>query len=605
MMRRLPVIVFLSFCLCVSAAAQTTTFTYQGKLADNGVPANANYDFEFRLFTVDTGGTALGTLQRLNAEVANGVFTVTLDFGGQFGGSDRWLEIAVKPAGSPDPFTTLTPRQLITSAPYAMRSMSAANATNALLLGGIAASQYVLTSDPRMSDARNPLPNSTNYVQNRTTQQAATNFNISGNGTVGGTLAANAVTATTQFNIGANRILSNPGTANLFAGVGAGQANTTGGNNAFFGSSSGASNTTGSQNAFFGYFAGITNSTGNRNAFFGYRAGQNSTSDDNAFFGYRAGAANTANSNSFFGSNAGSSNTTGDNNSFFGFEAGGANTAGTRNAFFGYQSGTANTSGDTNSFFGYQSGTSNNGSNNAFFGASAGASNTSGVSNAFFGRISGGNNTTGDSNTFLGSTAGISNSTGSNNTIIGASANVGTTNLSFATAIGANAEVSTSNTIALGRSDGSDKVVIYGLGAAGSTDVCRNASKQLATCSSSLRYKTDIQSFLGGLDVVRRLRPIAFNWKEGGRRDIGFGAEEVGQVEPLLVTYNAKGDIEGVKYGQLTTVLINAIKEQQAQITEQQSVIRQQQQQLANLQKLVCLDHPQSDICKPSQEGKR
>src|ERR1044072_3377264 len=123
----LGAVLLLFFTICASIA-QTTTFTYQGKLTDSALAANGNYDFEFRLFAVDTGGTALATVPRLGVVVAGGIFTVQLDFGGQFGGSDRWLEIAVKPAGSPDPFTTLNPRQPITSVPYAMRSMSGGNA---------------------------------------------------------------------------------------------------------------------------------------------------------------------------------------------------------------------------------------------------------------------------------------------------------------------------------------------------------------------------------------------------------------------------------------------------------------------------------------------
>ena len=49
-------------------------------------------------------------------------------------------------------------------------------------------------------------------------------------------------------------------------------------------------------------------------------------------------------------------------------------------------------------------------------------------------------------------------------------------------------------------------------------------------------------------------------------RDIGLGAEEVEQIEPLLTFRNDKGEIEGVKYNQLSAVFINAIKEQQNQI---------------------------------------
>jgi hypothetical protein len=101
------------------------------------------------------------------------------------------------------------------------------------------------------------------------------------------------------------------------------------------------------------------------------------------------------------------------------------------------------------------------------------------------------------------------------------------------------------------------------LGTAGATALCRNASNQVATCSSSLRYKQDVAPFGGGLDVLNRLRPISFTWKDGGLRDVGFGAEDVVAIDPRLATFNDAGTVEGVKYDRLTTVLVNAVKELQ------------------------------------------
>src|SRR5687767_6812439 len=49
----------------ISAGAQTTEFTYQGRLLDGPLPATANYDFEFRLFDAETGGAVLASQQRL------------------------------------------------------------------------------------------------------------------------------------------------------------------------------------------------------------------------------------------------------------------------------------------------------------------------------------------------------------------------------------------------------------------------------------------------------------------------------------------------------------------------------------------------------------
>jgi len=350
-----------------------------------------------------------------------------------------------------------------------------------------------------------------NYIQNTTTTQAAANFNISGNGTAGGTLSGGVVEAATQYNLGGNRILSNAGNSNnLFAGVGAGAANTTGTLNAFFGTNAGLNNTSGSDNTFVGANAGQANTTAHANSFFGFRAGNANTGGLNAFFGASAGLNNTSGgNNAFFGANIGTQNTTGSNNSFVGANVGNANTTG------GF---------------------------NAFFGTAAGNANTTGASNAFFGQG-----------------AGSLNTTGSNNTIIGNSANVSTGALTSATALGSGAIVTASNQIQLGRNN-LDTVSIGTLAGGASTHVCINGGV-LSSCSSSQRYKQNVQPLRAGLNLIQRLRPVTFDWKERGEADLGLIAEEVGRVEPLLVTHNRDGVIEGVKYDQLTVVLINAVKE--------------------------------------------
>jgi hypothetical protein len=85
------------------------------------------------------------------------------------------------------------------------------------------------------------------------------------------------------------------------------------------------------------------------------------------------------------------------------------------------------------------------------------------------------------------------------------------------------------------------------LGAAGATALCRNASNEIATCSSILRYRDGVEPFTGGIDLVHRLRPIGFTWKRSGGADIGFAAEEVARLDPRLATFNDNGDVEGVQ----------------------------------------------------------
>lgn len=125
----------------------------------------------------------------------------------------------------------------------------------------------------------------------------------------------------------------------------------------------------------------------------------------------------------------------------------------------------------------------------------------------------------------------------------------------------------------------------------GSDDVCRNSARELAFCSSSFRYKTNIQDFRSGLEFVNKLNPISYDWKDGGKKDVGFGAEDVEKIDPRFVSYNDEGLIEGVKYNRLSVVFVNAFREQQAQI-------ERQQKQIEALTRLVCLQNPEAEICR-------
>jgi hypothetical protein len=213
---------------------------------------------QFSLYDASTGGSPIApVITNPSVSVVAGIFTVNLSFaaGPFMTGTDRWLEIAVKRQADPS-FTTLTPRQRITSSPYSIKSFNAETAVNSEQLGNIPANQYVVTTDARMSDAREPLPGSDNYIQNTAKPQALSNFNISGNGTIGGELTGNTVNAVTQYNIAGERVLGISFEHNTFAGVGAGSSNTTGAWNTFFGHSAGNANTIGFANSFFGRHAG-------------------------------------------------------------------------------------------------------------------------------------------------------------------------------------------------------------------------------------------------------------------------------------------------------------------------------------------------------------
>jgi hypothetical protein len=68
-----------------------------------------------------------------------------------------------------------------------------------------------------------------------------------------------------------------------------------------------------------------------------------------------------------------------------------------------------------------------------------------------------------------------------------------------------------------------------------------------------------------------QLRPVTFRYKQEvrGERQYGLIAEEVGEVYPELVTRDAKGRVEAVRYQVLTAMLLNELQYQQRQLGAQ------------------------------------
>lgn len=100
-----------------AAAQNTSAFTYQGQLRKNGAPVNGSCSATFKLFDAASGGVQAGpTVTTSTLTVANGLFTLDLDFGWTFTGEARWLEAAI---GCGEAAVTLAPRTPLRPAPYA------------------------------------------------------------------------------------------------------------------------------------------------------------------------------------------------------------------------------------------------------------------------------------------------------------------------------------------------------------------------------------------------------------------------------------------------------------------------------------------------------
>ena len=584
--KNIVLILSIGLILTANAFAQTTAFTYQGRFTDASVPqpTNGTYNMQFALFDAAANGNQIGVTVTIPAvQVVNGIFTVTLDYpaAASFDSSPRFLQLTV---GN----TVLSPRQEITSAPYAIRARNATLANDSNKLGGIEADQYVtgqvvrsvnnLTNNVTLAAGANititPVGNTLtiastggigSFIDNSTVQQPTSNFNISGGGTVGGTLSANIVNSTTNFRIGGATVFSTPNSSSVVAGLSA--------NHATFSADS----------TFFGYQAGAGTSSlfTPANTFIGSEAGRtNSGGANNSFVGRQAGLLNSSGSfNSFFGSGAGKSNTTASDNSFFGYESGLVNSTGTRNSFFGFQAGSSSINAGENAFFGYKAGTVNvNGVQNTFVGTFSGLSSLNGASNSLFGYNA---DATGSKNTSLGADT---NASGSNNTVVGYNAGAfGSSNtvIGFqakttgglrtrSTAIGADAQVNKDNTIVLGT-------------LIDTVEVPNELKAKNITVSNKV-IAQNVTAVNGVFDSIR----LTFT-TTGGTRPMCYSEtfETIGLCPIILRPNTAVGD----------AVPSDTVNQQQTQINLQAEQIKQQQLQIEALKQTVCAMNPAAKIC--------
>ena len=344
-----------------------------------------------------------------------------------------------------------------------------------------------------------------------------------------------------------------------------------------FGNAVLSSNTTGFQNVGVGYQALKANTTGYYN---------------NAFGAFALTANTTGNTNNAFGRVALYTNTTGSSNTAIGQEALFSNTTASNNTAVGYQAGYSNTVATHNTFLGWQAGYSYNGSGGTY--------------NCFVGTQAGYSQTSGQYNSYLGLQAGYSMTTGARNTIIGGyTGNQG--GLDIRTA---------SNYIVLSDGDGNPRIVNNGtstffgcvvdpdattagvrllspaVGAcrfsAGATSASTNMinfynsngvvgtinTNGLATLyitSSDYRLKENVAPMTGALATISQLKPVTYDWKNGGSSQ-GFIAHELQAIVPECVVgekdaLEEDGSIkpQGIDTSFLVATLTAAIQELKAE----------------------------------------
>ncbi|MDQ4121586.1 MAG: hypothetical protein M3209_09085 [Acidobacteriota bacterium] len=194
-------LLFVLFC-SAAVQAQSTAFTYQGRLSDSSIPdGNGSYTMKFRLYDAMENGNQIGSEQTSLVTVTNRIFTALLQFTANpfLDGQDRFLEVQI---GN----TTLSPRIPLAGVPYATRSINAGSADSLSTVCNpcVTNSQIVSLDGSKVTGI---VSNATNAA---TANTATTAGNVTGvigiaNGGTGSSTKNFVDLSTNQTNIGGNK----------------------------------------------------------------------------------------------------------------------------------------------------------------------------------------------------------------------------------------------------------------------------------------------------------------------------------------------------------------------------------------------------------------
>jgi len=358
--------------------------------------------------------------------------------------------------------------------------------------------------------------------------------------------------------------------------------NTTGNYNTAIGRAALYYNTTASFNTAIGHYTLVFNTTGSSNSALGHTALQtNTTGSSNTALGNSALYVNTTGSyNTAVGQTALTSNRTGSNNSALGYYALRYNGSATNTVAVGYQAarGTAAYNNQGGTYLGYQAGYSaGTGSDyNTLLGYQAGYGITTGKNNIWVGTATSStaiaNLTTGSQNILIGSNISLPSATasgqlniqniifGTGNTATGA--NVSTGNVGIGTTSPWRI-LSVAGTVGFSSSLGTGVGGNYLCIDTTTFEILRGNGT--ACTASSLRFKDNVADMTYGLNEVMALRPVSFTYKlesnMGEGTKLGFIAEEMYSVMPEVVSLDSEGEVFGLDYPVLTSVLTRAIQE--------------------------------------------
>lgn len=418
--------------------------------------------------------------------------------------------------------------------------------------------------------------------------EALRNSNGANNVAVGYQALLNSYTGASNVALGHSALKNNiSGSTNIGIGASALASLTAQNDTIGIGSNALGALTTGASNTAVGYQASAAITTQTNSSAFGASALRYTTGDYNVGFGSGAGGGggSTFTQSVLLGANAGSALTSGNESVFAGYRAGVAVSSGIRNICLGSNACSSLTTGATNIGIGYGVNFPDNTANGQI-----------NIGSAIFGTSAGGDSSTPDVDARIG----IGSST--------PQARLSVENIQAVNSFQVNDEaldttpfvIDASGNVGIGTTSPwrtlsvTGTVAMSGLTASSGTpdSLCINATTKevtennTTTCLvSSARFKHDIQKLdLSGTDLLNQLKPSTFTYNEGGRKDIGFIAEDVALVDPRLADYDKEGKPWSLRVHAILAVTVKALQETISRQDKQETRIAELEARLEALE---------------------
>lgn len=441
-----------------------------------------------------------------------------------------------------------------------------------------------------------------------------------GTNTAVGRRALRDVTSATANTAVGNEALANlsTGAFNTAVGAGALSSTTSSFTNTALGAQALTSDTTGFSNTGAGFWALHDTTTGSGNTAFGTSALEDNTiGNDNTALGRYALLENEVGENVAVGAFALSANVNGPRNTAIGTRALQSNIGGgfghdnTAVGFEALRDGASNVQSSTavgsgalrlaNAFHSVAVGSEAQGSaSTAQWSTAVGSGALANSTSTHFNTAVGGGasfySTTGSNNTAVGMNSLNLVTTGSDNIALGFEAGSDLTGGDGSNIMVGNLGTSgDSNTVRIGTAGDHTRAFLAGIrgvttGVADAIPVLIDSAGQFGTASSSRETKRDIASLGDLAERLLELRPVRFRYREhgpDGALQFGLIAEEVADVLPELVVFDAEGRPETVRYHLLGSLLLGEVQRQAARLQDQEALLARQEAALREQRRVL------------------